>query len=86
MGLADMPGQRYLHRLGPLDVQRIRFRFVCRDTSEEHAQEFFFDPWPASETRWWVDRVLEADSPEELRRDHDGPGLSVFCDAASLER
>lgn len=79
-GFADIPGQRYLHRLGPIDVQRIRFRFVCRDTGEEHLQEFDFDPWLASEARWWVDRVLEAASPEELRRDHDGPGLSVICD------
>lgn len=80
VGFADMPGQRYLHRLGPLDVQRIRFRFVCRDTGEEHLQEVPFDPWLAEEARWWVERVLEAESPEELRRDHDGPGLSKVCD------
>ncbi|MGW0731702.1 PD-(D/E)XK nuclease family protein [Streptomyces sp. NPDC002851] len=79
-GFADIPGQRYLHRLGPLDVKRIRFRFVCRDTGEEHIAEFDFDPWLADEARWWVDRVLEAASPEELSRDHDGPGLSVICD------
>ncbi|MGA4847072.1 hypothetical protein ACOBQB_12715 [Streptomyces sp. G5(2025)] len=80
VGFADMPGQRYLHRLGPVDVQRIRFRFVCRDTGEEHVQEFAFDEWLATEARWWVDRVLEADLPEQLRRDHEGPGLSVICD------
>ncbi|MFE3182732.1 hypothetical protein ACFXKR_17950 [Streptomyces violascens] len=80
VGFCDVPGQRYLHRLGPIDVQRIRFRFVCRDTGEEHIQEFAFDEWLAAEARWWVDRVVEADSPEELRRDHDGPGLSVICD------
>ncbi|WP_411121726.1 hypothetical protein [Streptomyces sp. x-19] len=80
VGFADMPGQRYLHRLGPIDVQRIRFRFVCRDTGEEHVQEFDFDPWLATEARWWVDRVLEAPAPEDLPRDHDGPGLSVICD------
>ncbi|MFD3511970.1 PD-(D/E)XK nuclease family protein [Streptomyces sp. NPDC058657] len=80
VGFADVPGQRYLHRLGPVDVQRIRFRFVCRDTGEEEIQEFPFDEWLATQARWWVDRVLEAESPEELRRDHDGPGLSVVCD------
>ncbi|MER7512224.1 hypothetical protein ABTX82_28275 [Streptomyces lavendulae] len=80
VGFADIPGQRYLHRLGPLDVKRIRFRFVCRDTGEEHVQEFPFDLWLAEEARWWVERVLEAESPEELRRDHDGPGLSAVCD------
>jgi hypothetical protein len=80
VGFADVPGQRYLHRLGPVDVQRIRFRFVCRDTGEEEIQEFPFDEWLAVQARWWVDRVMEADSPEELRRDHDGPGLSPVCD------
>ncbi|MFI9228603.1 PD-(D/E)XK nuclease family protein [Streptomyces rimosus] len=82
VGFADVPGQRYLHRIGPVDVQRIRFRFVCRDTGEEHIDEFDFDPWLADEARWWVDRVLEADTPEELSRDHDGPGLptKTLCD------
>ncbi|MGI5526867.1 PD-(D/E)XK nuclease family protein [Streptomyces syringium] len=82
VGFADVPGQRYLHRLGPVDVQRIRFRFVCRDNGEEDVQEFAFDPWLAEQARWWVDRVLEAGSPEELTRDHDGPGLAVknLCD------
>ncbi|MEV4741778.1 PD-(D/E)XK nuclease family protein [Streptomyces sp. NPDC049555] len=82
VGFADVPGQRYLHRIGPLNVERIRFRFVCRDTGEEHVDEFPFDPWLADQARWWVDRVLEADSPEELRRDHDGPGLptKTLCD------
>ncbi|CAM5313820.1 hypothetical protein SABIM44S_00223 [Streptomyces abikoensis] len=82
VGFADVPGQRYLHRLGPVQVQRIRFRFVCRDNGEEDIQEFDFDPWLAEQARWWVDRVLEADSPEELSRDHDGPGLptKTLCD------
>ncbi|WP_459386225.1 PD-(D/E)XK nuclease family protein [Streptomyces sp. L500] len=88
VGFADVPGQRYLHRIGPLDVQRIRFRFVCRDTGEEHISEFPFDPWLADQARWWVDQVLEAGSPEELSRDHDGPGLPTknlcdFCPWAS---
>ncbi|MCY0931148.1 hypothetical protein OTB20_34200 [Streptomyces sp. H27-H1] len=80
VGFADIPGQRYLHRLGPVQVERIRFRFVNRDTGEEHVEEFPFDPWLAAEARWWVDRAIEARTPEELRRDHDGPGLSVICD------
>lgn len=80
VGFADIPGQRYLHRLGPVQVERIRFRFVNRDTGEEHVQEFPFDPWLAAEARWWVDRVVEAPAPEELRRDHDGPDLSAICD------
>ncbi|WP_432008811.1 PD-(D/E)XK nuclease family protein [Streptomyces bacillaris] len=80
VGFSNMPGQRYLHRLGPIDVQRIRFRFVCRDTGEEHIQEFPFDEWSAFEARWWVERVVDAESVEELRRDFDGPGLSPVCD------
>ncbi|MGW0899581.1 PD-(D/E)XK nuclease family protein, partial [Streptomyces goshikiensis] len=80
VGFADIPGQRYLHRLGPVAVERIRFRFVNRDTGEEFVEEFPFDPWLAAEARWWVERAIEAQTPEELRRDHDGPGLSAICD------
>ncbi|MFH8635538.1 hypothetical protein [Streptomyces goshikiensis] len=80
VGFADIPGQRYLHRLGPVAVERIRFRFVNRDTGEEFVEEFPFDPWLAAEARWWVERAIEAQAPEELRRDHDGPGLSAICD------
>ncbi|MEV4500890.1 hypothetical protein [Streptomyces klenkii] len=82
VGFADVAGQRYLHRIGPINPKRIRFRFICRDTGEEHIDEIDFDPWLADEARWWVDRVMEADSPEELTRDHDGPGLETktLCD------
>ncbi|MDJ0386134.1 hypothetical protein [Streptomyces sp. G-G2] len=80
VGFADIPGQRYLARLGPIEVALIRFRFVNRDTGEEEVQEFPYDPWLAAQARWWVDRVTEEDDPEKLRRDHDGPGLSTICD------
>ncbi|MGW3246597.1 PD-(D/E)XK nuclease family protein [Streptomyces sp. NPDC001070] len=79
-GFEDVPGQRYLAKLGPLDVERIRFRFVNRDNGEEHVQEFAFDPMEATRARWWVQRVRELNSPEEGRRDFDGPGLDAMCD------
>ncbi|GAA0694927.1 hypothetical protein GCM10010193_57030 [Kitasatospora atroaurantiaca] len=82
-GFADVQGQKALARLGPIDVQRIRFRFICRDNGEEHVQEFAFDELEASAALWWVDRVLEVGDPDELSRDHDGPGLSAVCDYCS---
>ncbi|GHE80061.1 hypothetical protein GCM10014715_39260 [Streptomyces spiralis] len=80
VGFEDVRGQRYLSKLGPLQVERIRFRFVNRDNGEEHIQEFDFDPMEATRARWWVQRVLELDSPDQARRDFDGPGLDAICD------
>lgn len=80
VGFQDVPGQRYLARLGPLDVRRIRFRFINRDNGEEHIQEIDYDPQRAAEARWWVDRVRETTQPEEMGRDFHGPGLDAICD------
>ncbi|MFF3493754.1 PD-(D/E)XK nuclease family protein [Streptomyces sp. NPDC002795] len=80
VGFEDRPGQRYLARLGPLEVARIRFRFVNRDNGEEHVEEFDFDPAEATRARWWVQGVRELTSPEQARRDFDGPGLDAICD------
>ncbi|WP_258539744.1 hypothetical protein [Streptomyces ipomoeae] len=82
-GFADIRGQKELARLGPIPVQRIRFRFICRDNGEEFVQEFDIDPMRLSAAVWWVERVLEAGDPERLQRDHDGPGLSAVCDHCS---
>lgn len=79
-GFEDVRGQRYLAKLGPLEVARIRFRFVNRDNGEELIGEFDFDPNEATRARWWVQRVRELKSPEEGRRDFDGPGLDAICD------
>ncbi|WP_328404021.1 hypothetical protein OHS70_34315 [Streptomyces sp. NBC_00390] len=79
-GFQDVPGQRYLARLGPLNVRRIRFRFINRDNGSEHIQEIDYDPQRAVEARWWVDRVRETGHPEEMKRDFDGPGLAPICD------
>ncbi|WP_274558020.1 PD-(D/E)XK nuclease family protein [Streptomyces spiramyceticus] len=80
VGFQDVPGQRYLARMGPLDVRRIRFRFINRDNGAEHIQEIDYDPQRAAEARWWVERVRETSHPEEMRRDFDGPGLDAICD------
>ncbi|MFE7129320.1 PD-(D/E)XK nuclease family protein [Streptomyces sp. NPDC057638] len=79
-GFEDVPGQRYLSRIGPLPVARIRFRFINRDNGQEHVQEIEFDPQRAAEARWWVQRVSETGAPEEMPRDFDGPGLDPICD------
>ncbi|WJV48922.1 PD-(D/E)XK nuclease family protein [Streptomyces flavofungini] len=80
VGFEDIPGQRYLSRLGPLDIQRLRFRFINRDSGEEHVQEIEFDPQRAAEAQWWVERVREISDPEEMPRDFHGPGLDTICD------
>ncbi|GAO08674.1 hypothetical protein TPA0598_04_03100 [Streptomyces lydicamycinicus] len=79
-GFEDVPGQRYLSRLGPLDIGRIRFRFINRDSGAEHIQEIDFDPQRAAEAQWWVERVRETSDPEEMPRDFNGPGLDAICD------
>jgi hypothetical protein len=80
VGFEDVKGQRYLAKLGPLDVRWIRFRFVNRGSGEEHIQEFPFDPGEATRARWWVQNVVELADPEQARRDFDGPGLDIICD------
>ncbi|MDX3130626.1 PD-(D/E)XK nuclease family protein [Streptomyces europaeiscabiei] len=80
VGFEDVPGQRYLSRLGPLNIGRIRFRFINRDSGAEHVQEIDFDPQRAAEAQWWVERVRETGNPEEMPRDLNGPGLDAICD------
>ncbi|MFC8895815.1 hypothetical protein [Streptomyces cinereoruber] len=80
VGFEDVPGQRYLARLGPLNVVAIRFRFINRDNGDEHIQEIAFDPVSATFARWWVENVRDLPSPEQARRDFDGPGLDAICD------
>ncbi|MFE3992336.1 hypothetical protein ACFXPW_11745 [Streptomyces goshikiensis] len=80
VGWVDKYGQKPLARLGPIDVRRIRFRFVNRDNGMEHVQEFDFDKAEATRARWWVQRVMEYESPLEASRSFDGPGLDAICD------
>ncbi|MER5546514.1 PD-(D/E)XK nuclease family protein [Streptomyces sp. NPDC001233] len=79
-GFADIDGQRQLARLGPLPVGRIRFRFLNRDSGEDHVQEMPFNAERARGARWWVDQVRAAETPEDLPRTFPGPGLSAVCD------
>ncbi|GAA1353482.1 PD-(D/E)XK nuclease family protein [Streptomyces beijiangensis] len=80
VGWQNRPGQRYLAKLGPLEVGAIRFRFINRDSGEEYVQEFAFDPAEATRARWWVQRIHEHESPEVAPRTFDGPGLDAICD------
>lgn len=79
-GFANIRGQRQLARLGPVNVGRIRFRFINRDSGDDHVQEMPYSVARASAARWWVRQVRQARSPEDLPRDFDGPGLSAVCD------
>ncbi|MFI9157479.1 PD-(D/E)XK nuclease family protein [Kitasatospora aureofaciens] len=79
-GFEDRKGQQVIARLGPVPVERIRLRFINRDSGAEYVQEIDYDPARAEEARWWLDRVAETSSPEEARRDFNGPGLDAICD------
>lgn len=79
-GFEDADGQRVLARLGPVPVERIRLRFICRDNGEEHCQEVPYDPDIAEEAVWWLQRVTETEHPEQARRDFLGPGIDAACD------
>ncbi|WP_033819773.1 hypothetical protein [Kitasatospora sp. MBT63] len=79
-GFEDRTGQRVLARLGPVAVEQIRLRYVCRDNGDEYVHEIPFDPQRAEEARWWLTRVAETKRPEEGRRDFLGPGLDAACD------
>ncbi|MGW2022037.1 MULTISPECIES: PD-(D/E)XK nuclease family protein [Streptomyces] len=79
-GFADIEGQRQLARLGPVPVGRVRFRFLNRDSGDDHVQEIACNAERARGARWWVEQVRAAASPEELPRSFQGPGLSVICD------
>ncbi|MFE7117511.1 PD-(D/E)XK nuclease family protein [Streptomyces sp. NPDC057654] len=79
-GFADIEGQRQLARLGPVNVGRIRFRFLNRDSGDDHVQEIAFNAERGRGARWWVQQVRSAASPEELPRTFQGPGLSAVCD------
>ncbi|MFE2346143.1 PD-(D/E)XK nuclease family protein [Kitasatospora cineracea] len=79
-GFADADGQRVLARLGPIRVEKIRLRFICRDNGEEFVQEVPYDPQIAEEAVWWLQRVAETTHPEQARRDFLGPGIDAACD------
>ncbi|MFJ4791724.1 hypothetical protein [Kitasatospora purpeofusca] len=79
-GFADVDGQRVLARLGPIRVERIRLRYICRDNGEEFVQEIPYDPDIAEEAVWWLQRVTETEHPEQARRDFLGPGIDAACD------
>ncbi|MDX3224583.1 hypothetical protein [Streptomyces sp. ME19-01-6] len=84
-GFADIDGQRQLARIGPLPVGRIRFRFINRDSGDDHVQEMPFNAERARGARWWVQQVRAAETPEDLPRTFPGPGLSAVCDKCSFK-
>ncbi len=79
-GFASVRGQRQLAHLGPVPVARIRFRFINRDSGDDHVQEIAYEADRARRARWWVQQVRAAASPEELPRTFQGPGISAICD------
>ncbi|MFF2650424.1 PD-(D/E)XK nuclease family protein [Streptomyces sp. NPDC058045] len=79
-GFASVRGQRQLAYIGPLPVERIRFRFINRDNGDDYVQEIAYEADRARRARWWVQQVRSAASPEDLPRTFQGPGISAICD------
>ncbi|MFJ8430402.1 PD-(D/E)XK nuclease family protein [Kitasatospora sp. NPDC094019] len=80
VGFADVHGQRVLARIGPIRVERIRMRFINRDSGEEFVQEFPYDPEIAEEAVWWLERIAETTHPEQAPRTFYGPQIDAVCD------
>jgi len=85
VGFADVKGQKRLAALGPIDVGRIQFRFINRDNGDEKVWPLTYDPRQETSARWWVENVRASESPEELPREHEGPGLSGVCDGCPFK-
>lgn len=76
--------RKVLAGLGEIPVERVRLRYVSRDSGREHVWEQDYDPAITQAARDWVrevrDVALGIGGPEDLPRDEDGPGLSAICD------
>lgn len=74
--------QKRLAEVGPLPVETVRLRYFARTGEEgaEHVHEQPYDPDITAAALEWVDEVRRSESPADLNRDEDGPGLSVICD------
>jgi hypothetical protein len=68
---------------GPVPIERVRLRYLNRDTGEDFPWEADYDPAVTAEALAWLAEVLEAletGGPESVPRDGDGPGASQVCD------
>lgn len=72
--------QEALADLGPIEVEKVRLRYLARNAGAEYVYEQAYDPDITAEAHEWADQVRRSKSPEDLPRDEDGPGLSVICD------
>jgi hypothetical protein len=64
-------------------IERVRLRFLDRDTGKNHAVEAPYDPAITAEAIGWIGGVydkLEAGGPENVPRDGHGPEVSAICD------
>lgn len=76
--------RKALAGLREVPVERVRLRYVSRDSGKEWVWEQDYDPQITEAAKAWVAEVRSAalgfEGPESLPRDEDGPGLSVLCD------
>lgn len=72
---------KMLAAYGPIDVQRVQLRYVSRaGDDDEYLYEQDYDQSITDEAWEWIDQVTASESPDDLPRDCDGPGLSIICD------
>jgi hypothetical protein len=68
---------------GPVHIERIRLRFINRDTGENFPWECEYDAAITAEALGWLAQVLELleeGGPENVPRDGHGPEVSAICD------
>lgn len=72
---------RWLKKLGPIRIDRVRLRYIARDRGEEYVWEERVDPARVKEARERFELVRDSTEPSELPREQRGPGLSYVCDS-----
>lgn len=73
--------QRFLRAIGPVQVDKVRLRYMGRDRGDEYVWEEDLDPEMVQEAAERFQWVLNSERPEDLPREQRGPGLSYVCDS-----
>lgn len=73
--------QRFLRSLGPIQVDKVRLRYLGRDRGDEYVWEEDLDPEMVQEAAERFQWVLDSERPSDLPREQRGPGLSYVCDS-----
>lgn len=72
--------QRAVTKLGPINADVVRIRYLSRESGAEWVWEEPVDPARLAEAFERISLVCDSARPEDLPRELDGPGLSAGCD------